>query len=154
MLTLWSPSSIAAHFVFCFTSCVVMLEFRSPSTAAHFAFCFTCCDQEWHREPLVKLIGCKRALNHPMVYFTDRSKAVVRCLSYSLLLCDLFHEAISFKSCLVLFCSCIFLSSFSSIAITPLGDERANLSAFCTFVRFALVLCFLFLFVSRMVCGL
>ena len=24
MLALWSPSSIAAHFAFCFTSCVVM----------------------------------------------------------------------------------------------------------------------------------
>ena len=33
-------------------------------------------------------------------------------------------------SCLVLFCSCVF-SPFS-IAITSLGEERANLSAFCT----------------------
>ena len=39
--------------------------------------------------------------------------------------------------CLVLFCSCIF-SPFS-IAITSLWEERANLSAFRTFVRFALV---------------
>ena len=38
-------------------------------------------------------------------------------------------------SYLVLFCSCIF-SPFS-IAITSLGEERANLSAFRTFVRFA-----------------
>ena len=38
MLALWSPSSIAAHFAFCFTSCVVMQAFWSPSTAAHFAF--------------------------------------------------------------------------------------------------------------------
>ena len=44
MLALWSPSSIAAHFAFCFTSCFVMLAFWSPSTAAHFAFCFTCCN--------------------------------------------------------------------------------------------------------------
>ena len=44
VLALLSPSSIAAHFAFCFTSCVVMLEFWSPSTAAHFAFCFTSCD--------------------------------------------------------------------------------------------------------------
>ena len=35
-------------------------------------------------------------------------------------------------SYLVLFCSCIF-SSFS-IAITSLGEERANLSAFRAFV--------------------
>ena len=41
------------------------------------------------------------------------------------------------KACLVLFCYCIF-SPFS-IAITSLGEKRANLSAFRTFVRFALV---------------
>ena len=40
-------------------------------------------------------------------------------------------------SYLVLFCSCVF-SPFS-IAITFLGEERANLSVFRTFVRFALV---------------
>ena len=40
-------------------------------------------------------------------------------------------------SYLVLFCSCV-LSPFS-IAITSLGEERANLSAFRTFVRFMLV---------------
>ena len=34
MLALWPPSSIAAHFAFCFTSCIVMLAFCSPSTAA------------------------------------------------------------------------------------------------------------------------
>ena len=37
----------------------------------------------------------------------------------------------------VSFCSCVF-SPFS-IAITSLGEERANLSAFRTFVRFVLV---------------
>ena len=41
MLALWRPSLIAAHFAFCFTSCVVMLAFWSPSTVALFAFCFT-----------------------------------------------------------------------------------------------------------------
>ena len=40
-------------------------------------------------------------------------------------------------SYLVLFCSCVF--SPLRITITSLGEERANLSAFCTFVRFALV---------------
>ena len=40
-------------------------------------------------------------------------------------------------SFLVSFCSCVF-SPFS-IAITSLGEERANLSAFRTFVRFVLV---------------
>ena len=42
-----------------------------------------------------------------------------------------------FMSYLVSFCSCVF-SPFS-IAITSLGEERANLSAFRTFVRFVLV---------------
>ena len=32
----------------------------------------------------------------------------------------------------------VFFSPFN-IAITSLGEERANLSAFCTFVRFVLV---------------
>ena len=40
-------------------------------------------------------------------------------------------------SYLVSFCSCVF-SPFS-IAITSLGEARANLSAFRTFVRFVLV---------------
>ena len=40
-------------------------------------------------------------------------------------------------SCLVSFCFCVF--SPYSIAITSLGEERANLSAFRTFVRFILV---------------
>ena len=60
-----------------------------------------------------------------------------RSKSYSLLLCGLFYEAICFISYLVSFCSCVF-SPFS-IAITSLGEERANLSAFRTFVRFVLV---------------
>ena len=40
-------------------------------------------------------------------------------------------------SYLVLFCYCVFIPF--SIAITSLGEERASLSAFRTFVRFALV---------------
>ena len=40
-------------------------------------------------------------------------------------------------SYLVSFSSCVF--SLFSIAITSLGEERANLSAFRTFVRFVLV---------------
>ena len=45
--------------------------------------------------------------------------------------------------CLVLFCSCVY-SPFS-IGITSVGEERANLSVFRTFVRFALVWFCLFL---------
>ena len=49
----------------------------------------------------------------------------------------------------------MFFSPFS-IAITSLGEERASLGAFCTFVRFALVwLClFSLLLVSGNGCGL
>ena len=42
----------------------------------------------------------------------------------------------------VSFCSCVFQPF--SIAITSLGEERANLSAFRTFVRFVLVWIFRF----------
>ena len=48
--------------------------------------------------PRVKLASCKSALNPTVVYSTDRSKAVVPVLYYSLLLCGLFYEAICFMS--------------------------------------------------------
>ena len=51
--------------------------------------------------------------------------------------CGLFYEAICFMSYLVSFCSYVF-SPFST-AITSLGEERANLSAFRTFVQFVLL---------------
>ena len=49
----------------------------------------------------------------------------------------------------------VFFSPFS-IAITSLGEERTNLSAFRTFVRFVFVgfVGFLFLLVSGKGCGL
>ena len=49
----------------------------------------------------------------------------------------------------------VFFSPFS-IAITSLGEERASLGAFRTFVRFALVWLYLFIFllVSGNDCGL
>ena len=66
--------------------------------------------------PRVKLASYKSALKHhpilptpiPMVYSTDRSKAVVPVLVLLFLLCGLFYEAICFTSYLVLFCSCVF----------------------------------------------
>ena len=73
-----------------------------------------------------------------MVYSTDRSKKVVPVLVlpfvalWFILRGDLFY---------VLLCIILFLCLFSpfSIAITSLGEERANLGAFRTFVRFVLV---------------
>ena len=58
-------------------------------------------------------------------------------LSYSLLLCGLFYEAICFS-----FARCYFVLVFFSalsMGITSLGEEKANLSAFRTFVRFAFI---------------
>ena len=49
---------------FCFTSCVVMLTFWSPSTAAHFAFWFTVVLRVVSG-PRVKLAGRKSALTLP-----------------------------------------------------------------------------------------
>ena len=71
-----------------------------------------------------------------MVYSTDRSKAVVPVLVllfvalWFILRCDLLY---------VFPCVILFLCFSVSFAITSLGEERANLSAFRTFVRFVLV---------------
>ena len=74
-----------------------------------------------------------------MVYSTDRSKAVVLLFValWFILRGYLFY---------VLPCVILFLCFFSpfSIAITLLVEERANVSVFRTFVRFALVLFCLF----------
>ena len=72
-----------------------------------------------------------------MIWSTGRSGAVGPVLV--LLFVALWSILRGFVLCLAL---CIlFLCFFSpfSIAITSLGEERANLSAFRTFVRFALV---------------
>ena len=70
-----------------------------------------------------------------MGYSTDRSKAVVPVLV--LLCCFVVYSTRQFVLCLTL---CHFvLVFFSPFSITSLGEERANLSAFRTFVRFVLV---------------
>ena len=74
-----------------------------------------------------------------MVYSTDRSKVVVPVLG--LLFVDLWFilRGDLFVLCLTLcYFVLVFFSPFS-IAITSLGEERANISAFRTLVRFALV---------------
>ena len=93
--------------------------------------------------PRVKLASCKSALNPPppppppVVYSTDRSKAVVPVLV--LLFVALWFILRGDLLCLTM-CHfvLVFFSPFS-IAITSLGEERANLSAFRTFIRFVLV---------------
>ena len=88
----------------------------------------------------MKLASCKNALNPPVDYSTDRSKAVIPVIPVLVLLFialwfilrgDLFYVL----PCVILF---FFFSPFS-IAIISLGGKRANVSAFCTFVRFVLV---------------
>ena len=86
--------------------------------------------------PRVKLASCKSALNPPVVCSTDRSKAVVVSL---ILCCFVVYSTRRFVVCLsVCHFVLVFFSPFS-IAITSLGEERANLNAFRTFVRFVLV---------------
>ena len=72
-----------------------------------------------------------------MAYSIDRSRAVVSVLV--LLFVALCFFTRRFVLCLTL-CHfvLVFFSPFS-IAITSLGEERANLSAFRSFVRFVLV---------------
>ena len=89
--------------------------------------------------PRVKLASCKSALNPPVVCSTDRSKAVVPVLVL-LFCCFVVYSTRRFDVCLsVCHFVLVFFSSFS-IAITSLGEDRAYLSAFHTFVRFVLVL--------------
>ena len=83
--------------------------------------------------PRVKLAGCGSALNTSVVCSTDRSKAVVLVLV--LLLVALWRFVVCLSVCHFVL---VFFSPFS-IAITSLGEERAYLSAFRTFVRFVLV---------------
>ena len=88
--------------------------------------------------PRVKLAICKSTLKPPVVCSTDYSKAVVLVLV--LLFVSLWFilrgDLLYVVPCVILFLC--FFSPFS-IAITSLGEERANLSAFRTFVRFVLV---------------
>ena len=87
--------------------------------------------------PRVKLASCKNALNLAVIYSTDRSKAVVPVLVLLFVaLWFILRGYLFYVLPFVIFFLCF--QSFS-IAITSVGEERANLSAFCTFVRFALV---------------
>ena len=109
---------------------------------------------EWLLSPRVKLASCKSALtppppnshHHPpppppllpVVCSTDRSKAVVPVLVllFVALWFILRGDLLYVFPCVILF---LCFSSPFSIAITSLGEERANLNAFRTFVRFVLV---------------
>ena len=90
----------------------------------------------------MKLASCKSALTssppprpHPSPCSTDRSKAVVPVL---VLLVVALWFILRGDLLYVFPCVIVVFSPFS-IAITSLGEERANLSAFRTFVGFVLV---------------
>ena len=84
--------------------------------------------------PRVKLARCKSALNPP-VCSTDRSNAVVPVLVLRFVVYSTRRLVLCLSVCHFVL---VFFSPFS-FAITSLGEERANLSAFHTFVQFVLV---------------
>ena len=101
--------------------------------------------------PRVRLAGCKSALNHspptPPTTPWFILLTVLRLWSrFNLTLCCfVVYSTRRFVLNLVLCYFVLVVFSPLSIAITSLGEERANLSGFRTFVRFALVWFCLFL---------
>ena len=88
--------------------------------------------------------GCKSALTPPPpspltpgVYSTDRSKAVIPVLVLLFVAMWFILRGDLFLRLPLCYFVLVFFSPFS-IAITSLGEERANLSIFRTCVRFAL----------------
>ena len=88
--------------------------------------------------PRVKLASCKSALNPTVVCSTDRSKAVVPVLVllFVALWFILRGDLLYVFPCVILF---LCFSVLLVLRLPRLGEERANLSAFRTFVRFVLV---------------
>ena len=80
---------------------------------------------------------CKSALNPPVVYSTERSKAVVPLLVL-LFVHGLFYKAICFISYLVLFCSCVF-SVLLALRLPRLGKRELNLVLFVRLFNLCLV---------------
>ena len=85
-----------------------------------------------------ELTSCKSALNPPLVCSTDRSKAVVPVLVllFVALKFILRGDLLYVFPCVILF---LYFSVLLVLRLPRLGEERANLSAFRTFVRFVLV---------------
>ena len=119
--------------------------------------------------PRVKLASCRSALTpaptpphpppppththiHPVVYSSDRSKAVVLVLVLQFVALWFILRGNMHVFRTLCYFVLVFFSPFS-IAITLRREEGANLTAFRTFVRFRFV-CFLFLLVSGTGCGL
>ena len=90
-----------------------------------------------------------------MVYSADRSKVVVPVLVLLFVALWFILRGDLFDVLTLCYFVLVFFSTFS-IAITSLGEERPNLSAFRTFVQFVFIWFyrFLFLLVSGKGCGL
>ena len=90
--------------------------------------------------PRVKLASCKSALTPSPTsgYSTDRSKAVVPVLVLLFVALGVYSTRRFVLSLALCYFVLVFFSPFSC-AINSLGEERANHSAFRTFVQFALV---------------
>ena len=86
----------------------------------------------------MKLAGLKSALKPPVVYSADHSKVVVPVLVLLFVALWFILRGNLFYVLTLRYFVLVFFSPFS-IVITSLGEERANLSAFCTFVRSVLV---------------
>ena len=96
--------------------------------------------------PRVKLDSCKSALNPTTVL-----RRWSRYESYSLMLCGLFHDAICFKTCLVLLC----FSGILALRLHRFGKRELILVLFVRLFDLRLFdfVCFLFLLVSGKGCG-
>ena len=103
----------------------------------------------------MKLASCKSALNPPVVYSSDRSKAVVPVLVllfvalWFILRGDLFYVL----PCVILF---LCFSVLLALRLPRSGKRELILELFLRLFDLRLVgfVCFLFLLVSEMGCGL
>ena len=82
----------------------------------------------------MKFASCKNAQNQPVFYSTDRSKVVVLVLVLLFFALWFILRGYLFYVLHLCYFVLVFFSPFS-VASTSLGEEGANLSAFCTFVR-------------------
>ena len=101
----------------------------------------------------MKFASCKSAFNTPVVYSTDRSKAVVPVL---VLLLVAYYEAICFMSYLVLRILFLCFSVLLALRLPRLGKRELILVLVVRLFDLCLFgfVCFLFLLVSGKGCGL
>ena len=97
----------------------------------------------------MKLAGRKSVLNPGWFILLTVLRRCSRCWSYSSLLRGLFYETICFKSCLVLFCSCVF-SVLLALRLPRSGKRQLILVLSVRLFDLCLFgfVCSLFLFVS------